>query len=131
MNCKGRFVNKEKVFYYKTQTQRHTHSISEGTILEVLKRSLNYKSTHIHILTHMCTLPLTQAAFLQRICFNLQNKSKSRYISASAGLYVFNPLLLFFSLSILSLAVQLSSADSGIKLRQTPGRSCVEIARVT
>ncbi len=57
---------------------------------------------HTHILTHMCPLPLTRVAFLQRICFNLQNKSKSRYISASAGPYVFNPLLLFFSLSILS-----------------------------
>lgn len=132
MNCKGRFVNKEKVFYYKTQTHTHIHSISEGTILEVLKRSLNTKAhTHTHILTHMCPLPLTQAAFLQRICFNLQNKSKSRYISASAGPYVFNPLLLFFSLSILSLSVQFSSADSGIKLRQTPGRSCVEIACIT
>lgn len=45
-------MNKEKVFYYKTDS--HTHSISEGTILEVLKRSLNTKA-HTHTHTHTDT----------------------------------------------------------------------------
>lgn len=73
----------------------------------MLKTVFQYKSarsrSHTRHTDRNVPSPPPHRLNFSREYFNLQNKSESRYISMSAGPYVFNPPSPFFPLSILSL----------------------------
>lgn len=103
MNCKGRFVNKEKVFYYKTQTHTHIHSISERTILEVLKRSLNTKA-HTHTYWHICVPSPSHRRHFSRGSVSISKINPNPDISASQQALTYSTHCFYSSLSAFSLS---------------------------
>ncbi len=114
-------INMHTHTHTHTHTPTHTHTHTQfdfrGIILEELKRSLNAKAhTHTHTDTYVSP-PLTQVAFLQRIC-SISKINPNPDISARQQALRIQPTasILLSQHSLLS-QYKLSSAD---KRDQTP-----------